>query len=199
VPDVRRNPRRSDVSTERKGNRMAFEKIQYTTTRLSRTIGMVDMLFFVGGPSLAGWLLTKDSSTALLYGFYGFIGVALLRGIARYMSSRRSFLEAKSHLLQHGFNADLEIARNFSIDTIAGKIAFMQLATMSYDLYDTFDILGCEHQWIEKHDSNGRLTKEKNVLVFRTRNPHTPLYKFNFFSHEQGELWLARVNAVLNR
>ena len=69
---------------------------------------------------------------------------------------------------------------------------------MSYQVYDRWDILGCEHQWVTKSNSNGQLSKTQNVLVFKTRNAQQPLYKIRLFDHATAELWLARINAVLN-
>ncbi|ELX11340.1 hypothetical protein Jab_2c34590 [Janthinobacterium sp. HH01] len=69
---------------------------------------------------------------------------------------------------------------------------------MSYQIYDRADILGCEHQWVNKSNSNGQLSKTENVLVFKTRNAQQPLYKIRLYDHATAELWLARMNAVLN-
>ncbi len=110
----------------------------------------------------------------------------------------RSFSEAKAHLLANGFQADMELRPVFVIDSAGKKIAFMDLQAMSYDVYDMQDILGCEHQWINKENKNGGMTKTQNILVFKTRNVHQPLYKFRPFDHATGELWLARINALLN-
>jgi hypothetical protein len=177
---------------------MTFEKIQYPAAPLSKPLGLMDLTLFVVGPGLATWLITSDYSTALLYGFYGFVVMAIVKSIARYRSLKRSFVEAKAHLTAQSFKTDLEFSTHFAIDSAAGKIAFVEPLTMSYDLYDMVDILGCEHQWINKSDSNDRLTKKNNVLIFKTRNPHQPLYKFGVLSHATGELWLARINALLN-
>lgn len=177
---------------------MSQKKIQYTTTPLSKTVGLFDMAFFVAGPGLLAWLITGDSSTGLLFGCGGLTAIAIVKGISRHRSSKRSFSEAKAHLIANGFKADMEFRQLFVIDSVGKKIAFMNLQAMSYEVYDMHDILGCEHQWISKANTNGQMEKTQNILIFKTRNVHQPLYKFRVFSHATGELWLARINALLN-
>jgi hypothetical protein len=156
------------------------------------------MAAFVAGPSWLTWQISGDSSAGLLVGCGGLAAVAIVKGIGRHRSSKRSFLEAKAHLLANGFRSDMEFRQLFAIDSVGKKIAFMDLQAMSYEVYDVHDILGCEHQWVNKANTRGDIAKTQNILVFKTRNVHQPLYKFQVFDHARGELWLARINALLN-
>ena len=177
---------------------MQVKKVQFTTTPLSKAIGLVDLMLFVLGPGLVAWLVTNDSITSLLYGLGGFAIIALLRSVARYRSQKISFSNAKAHLRNNGFAPDLEFGHMFVVDSTAKKIAFMSLVTMEYEIYSMNEILSCKHQWVSGAGSNGNVRKQKNFLVFNTTNPHNPIYKFWTFDHATGELWMARINAMLN-
>lgn len=177
---------------------MSPQKIQYTTTPLSKSVGLSDAALFFAGPSLLVWLSTENLPLGLLIGCIGLIAIAIVKGISRHRSSMRSFSDAKAHLLANGFQADMELRPLFVIDSAGKKIAFMYLQAMSYEIYGMHDILGCEHQWVNKANANGQIAKTQNVLIFKTRNVHQPIYKFQTYNHATGELWLARINALLN-
>jgi hypothetical protein len=122
--------------------------------------------------------------------------------------SAKSFLDAKRQFAKQGFNAELEHSPQLLIDSKAKKIAFVETGNALYDLYDLSDILGWEHQWLNKSKTSysglsGRTTTTKseqanNVLVFKTNNVHKPLVKVAIPSYAQGELWMARLNALIN-
>lgn len=177
---------------------MAFENVQYTAVPLSRTMGLLDLAMFVAAPGFIVQMVSGDTSTAAWTAFAAFLMLAAVIGVRRHISLKRSFAAAKQHLAEHGIKVDLEFARQLAIDSSAGKVAFVTPDTMSYQVYDRADILGCEHQWVTKSDTGGRLSKTQNVLVFKTRNAQQPLYKIRTFDHATGELWLARMNAILN-
>ncbi|MDR7047765.1 hypothetical protein J2X54_000200 [Duganella sp. 3397] len=177
---------------------MSPKKSQYPTRPLSKTLGLFDMAVFVVVPGLLAWQITGDSSEALLIGCGGFVVIAVVKGIRRHLSSKGSFADAKKHLQANGFRVDMEFRQLFAVDSVGKKIAFMDLQAMSYEVYDMKDILGCEHQWVNKTTANGQIEKTQNVIVFKTRNVHQPLYKFRAFDHGTCELWLARINALLN-
>lgn len=177
---------------------MVFENIQYTTVPLSSAIGLLDLTIFVAVPGLIAQMTSNDTTTTALSAFGGFLMLATIKSVRRYFSTKSSFFAAKEHLAQRGIKADLEFAHQLVIDSVAGKVAFVTPATMSYQLYDRTDLLGCEHQWVVKSNASGRLSRTQNVLVFKTRNAQQPLYKIRMFDHATGELWLARMNAVLN-
>jgi hypothetical protein len=177
---------------------MHVEKIQYTTKALSSGVGMVDFTLLVLGPGIVTWAMTSDTTLGLLVGSAGLVVAVIIRTIVRHFSSNRSFAEAKAHLLENSFETDFELPRQFAIDSSKKKIAFVSTTTMTYEMYDMNDILGCEHQWVNKSGTGGRIEREKNTLIFRTRNPKQPQYKFQIMSHSQAELWLARINALLN-
>ena len=177
---------------------MQITKVQFTTTPLSKPIGPLDALLFVLLPGLAAWLVAEDSFTGFVFGAGGFAIIALVKTVARYRSAKLSFARAKVHLKDNGFNPDLEFGHMFAMDSASKKIAFMSLASMEYEIYPAREILSCEHQWTSTPSSNGQILKKQNYLVFNTTNPHSPLYKFRTFDHATGELWLARVKAVIN-
>lgn len=177
---------------------MQVKKVQFTTTPLSKPIGLMDLILYVAAPGLAAWFVTDDSLKGLLYSAGGFVLVALVKSIARYRSQKTGFADAKNHLAKNGFTPDLEFGHAFLVDSVAKKIAFVSLTTMEYEIYQAREILSCEHQWVSEPGSNGHLKKKQNFLVFNTTNAHSPIYKFWTFDHATGELWLARMNAVLN-
>ena len=121
---------------------------------------------------------------------------------------KQSFLDAKSHLVNQGYQTDFEQTPTLAIDVKARKIAFIEPSTESYDFYDLSDILEWEHQWVNKTNTSQNLlngnvirlkdSQESNVLVFKTNNPHKPLYKVAIGSHANGETWMARLNALVN-
>lgn len=177
---------------------MAFENVQYTTVSLSKPIGLLDLVVFVALPGGAAQAISNDTTIAILAAVAGFAAIAVIKSVRRYFSLKTSFAAAKAHLAKQGINADLEFPHELAVDSVSGKIAFVAPATMSYQIYDRADLLGCEHQWVTKSTSNGRLEKTKNVLIFKTRNAQQPLYKIRVFDHATAELWLARMNAILN-
>jgi hypothetical protein len=177
---------------------MQVEKTQYTTKPVSNQVGMVGLTLLIGVPGILAWALTSDATVAVLIGIGGLAVAAVIGAVARHRNSNRSFTEAKMHLLANGFETDFELPRQFAIDSSQKKIAFVSPATMTYEIYDMNDILGCEHQWVNTSGTGGRIEREKNTLVFKTRNPKQPQYKFMILSHSQAELWLARINALLN-
>jgi hypothetical protein len=177
---------------------MAFENVQYTTTQLSKPISLIDLVIFVALPAGCVQGLSGDTTMAALAALSGFAVIAVIKAARRYFSLKTSFEAAKVHLAEAGIKVDLELPHQLAVDSSTGKIAFVAPANMSYQIYDRSDLLGCEHQWITKSDSRGQLSKSQNVLIFKTRNAQQPLYKIRVFDHATGELWLARINAVMN-
>lgn len=177
---------------------MTFESIQYTSQPLTSSVGLVDMTLFVAGPGLAAHAILDSAAVTFLSAVAGFIIVATVKSVRRYFSVKRSFAAAKAHLAARGMNTDFEFAEQLAVDSAAGKIAFVTPLSMSYQVYGRSDILGVEHQWVTRSGTGGRLSKAQNVLVFKTRNAHQPLYKIRMFDHATAELWLARMNAWLN-
>ena len=177
---------------------MAFEHIQYTNVPVSSSVGLLDLIIFFAGPGLVTYAISDDTTTAAVAAISGLLAVLVIKSIRRYFSARRSFITAKVHLAEQGINVDMEFAHQLAVDSVAGKIVFVTPVTMSYQIYERDDILSCAHQWVAKPNINGRPSRTQNVLVFQTRNARQPLYKIQMFTHAAGELWLARLNAVLN-
>ena len=177
---------------------MAFDNVRYTDVPISRPIGLLDLVIFVALPGCVAQGLSSDTALTVLTSVAGFAVIAVIRSVRRYFSLKTSFAAAKAHLAKQGINADLEFPHELAVDSVSGKIVFVAPATMSYQVYDRADLLGCEHQWVTKSSTNGRMSKTQNILVFKTRNAQQPLYKIRVFDHATAELWLARMNAVLN-
>jgi hypothetical protein len=177
---------------------MAFDNVQYTTVSLSKPIGLLDLAAFVALPGCVAYGISNDMTVAALASVAGFAVIASIKSVRRYFSLKTSFAAAKAHLAKRGINADLEFPYELAVDSVSGKIAFVVPAAMSYQVYDRADLLSCEHRWVIKSSTNGRLSKTQNILVFKTRNAQQPLYKIRVFDHATAELWLARMNAVLN-
>lgn len=133
---------------------MAFENVQYTTVPLSRSIGLLDLLIFVAAPGFIAQMVSGDTTTVGLSALTAFLMLAAVKSIRRYFSLKSSFAAAKWHLAEHGIEADLEFAHHLATDSHAGKVAFVIPETMSYQVYDRANILGCEHQWVTKSDAS---------------------------------------------
>jgi hypothetical protein len=177
---------------------MTFKTVQYTTMPLGGSIGLLDLAIFVAAPGLIAQLVIGDTTTTVVVAVSGFFLLAVAKAIQRHLSSKRSFKAAKQHLAQHGVSVDLEFSQQLAVDSSSGKIVFVAPAAMSYQIYDRNDFLDCAHQWVSTSGPNGQLTRTQNILVFKTRNPQQPLYKIRMINHATAELWLARINAVLN-
>lgn len=188
---------------------MAFEKIKYISTPVPH-LHFVKLGFLWGSISFAfGWLLLGSIGWGILLAIGGITIGILLPGYKIIRERGKSFSEAKKHLANHGCQADFELVPLLAIDSKSRKIAFVNPHMGSYDLYDFSDILGWEHQWVNKANTvsslwSARVTylqdsKTKNVLVFQTKNPHQPLYKISLLAHSAGEIWMARLNAMMSR
>jgi hypothetical protein len=188
---------------------MAFEKIKYLTTSVQKPNFTKLCLLWGVVPFLAGWLFLGGGGWGVLVAIAGMIVGILLSGYKIMRAQRKSFSDAKAHFVKQGYQADFELKTLLAIDSKARKIAFIDHIAGSYDLYDFSDILGWEHQWVNKANTvrnvwDGRITylkdsKTNNMLVFQTKNPHQPLYKFAILGHANGETWMARLNAMMSR
>jgi len=104
----------------------------------------------------------------------------------------------------HGVIFDFDLGA-MGIDTKNRKAVFFSGGN-GYDVYDLADILGWEHQWVNKTSTEkgafgvARSTtrRAENVLVFKTNNPQKPIYKVGLRSHADGEVWMARLSAIIN-
>jgi hypothetical protein len=74
---------------------MSPKKTQYTTRTLSKTVSLFDMAAFVVAPGALAWQITGDSSEGLLVGCGCFAAIAIVKGVGRHLSSKRSFSDAK--------------------------------------------------------------------------------------------------------
>ena len=137
---------------------------------------------------------------------FGLTGIRIVVGSKDW---GRSFGQAKTHMTKQGFQVDFTYSPRLLIDAQNRKLALVSPGAGSYDFYDLTDILGWEHTWMNKSapliaNISGRATrlihtKEDNMLVIKTNNPDNPLYQFPIGSYDNGQLWLARLNALINR
>lgn len=121
-------------------------------------------------------------------------------------SNRATYQAAKADLVKRGHSPDFQVGSAL-IDSKSKIIAFVNLGAKTYDLYGTRDILGWEHQWVNKTEVSTNAWGDRarssssavdNVLAFKTNNPAKPLYKVKLASHREGEEWMARLGAIIN-
>jgi len=186
---------------------MAFETIKYAKS-LDKPNNLKDLLLFIFTPFAAGWVIFGFwwAFVVMLAVLFGVAGIRIVVGSKDW---GRSFQQAKTHMTKQGFQVDFTHSPRLIIDATNRKIALVSPGAGSYDLYDLTDILGCDHTWMNKSAPQitnfaGRATrlihtKEDNMLVIKTKNPHNPLYQFPIGSYDNGQLWLARLGALINR
>lgn len=180
---------------------MAYEFVRFTSTnQLPRLRTMA------GGPAiiafLAGWIFGGLST-----GFFWAVVVLMIGSLFWFVKRNKAVYEAaKSDLSKRGYNVDFQVG-NALIDSRAKIIAFVDLASCTYDLYSAGDILGWEHQWVNhtevtsnvwRTQANSTTRQTRNEIVFKTNNPGKPLYKVPVTSYRAGEEWMARLGAIIN-
>jgi len=121
-------------------------------------------------------------------------------------AARRDLLvDVRSNLTQRGYWIHHEL-NTMLIDAAKRRIFFLDGATRSCDAYDFGDIREWEHQWVNHTEASvgpfgnvrSRTNQRDSVLVLKTNNPARPLYKVRTGSHANGELWMAKLSALLN-
>lgn len=151
----------------------------------------------------AGWMLSGKMGAG---SGWAVAGLAIGSFIWFVKRNNSVYGAAKADLAKRGHNADFQIG-NALIDSKARIFAFVDLAAKTYDFYSAHDILGYEHQWVDKIDASTNVWGDKirantsqagNVLVFKTNNPAKPLYKVPLVNHRAGEEWMARLAAIIN-
>lgn len=113
---------------------------------------------------------------------------------------------AEKDMARRGYHPDFRLGHAL-IDSKARVVAFVDLLARNYALYRANDILGWEHQWIDKTsaavnfwgtDVNANTARSSNVLVIKTNNPSNPLYKLRMPNDRVCEVWMARLDAIFN-
>lgn len=181
---------------------MTYELIQLSSSenqpKFGKIAGLTTAVAFV-----AGWGLSGKMGVGGIWAFVGFVVGSIIWFIKR---NNTVYSDAKTDLVSRGYNIDFQVG-NALIDSKAKVIAFVDLASRTYDLYSACDILGWEHQWTDKTtastnawgDSIRAHTRQaSNILVFKTNNLAKPLYKVPLVSHQAGEQWMARLDAIIN-
>lgn len=184
---------------------MAHELVRFTSTNLQlqfgKKVGMPAIIAF-----LAGWILGEIS-----VGIFWAVATLVIGGLVLFVKHNKAIYEAactaaRSDLSTRGYNVDFQVGTAL-IDSKSKIIAFVDLANKSYDLYGARDILGWEHQWVDKttattnawgNQSSATTRQTNNAIVFKTNNPAKPLYKVPVISHRDGEEWMARLGAIIN-
>lgn len=182
---------------------MAYEMVQFSPVEGGPPFGRIA----VGTAAItfaAGTMLSGSMGVGGLWAITGL--VLMLIGILIWLIQRNKEVcgNAKAHLTKQGNEVDFQLG-NALIDSRAKVIAFVDVNKRTYDRYCTRDILGLEHQWVNKTTASGlgnnivtNTRQIDNVVVFKTNNPAKPLYKVPVGSYEAGELWMARLGAIIN-
>lgn len=180
---------------------MSYELIQFSSDTQRPKFGKVEMLS-MGIPFVAGWMLS-GMGTGI---FMAIVGLGVGGIILSLKRNNEVLREAKNHFAKRGHNVDFQLG-HVLIDAKAKVIAFVDLSKRSYDLYGARDILGWEHQWIDKTTASANVWGDNirantrqvnNVLVIKTKNPAKPLYKVPLINYRTGEQWVARLDAIIN-
>ena len=182
---------------------MSFETVQHT--KPVPVPGLAGTIPYAIVPLAIGWYVVGFNA-----GFFAMCIVLVASTGARNGLAttkwHRSYAAARAAFIERGFKVDFEHDPRLMVDAGQRKIAVVSPADGSYDLFDLSDILGWEHLWddMNKHTTNSRgyitsskIVHKNNRLVLKTRNPHKPRYEFPIGNYETGELWMARLAALL--
>lgn len=181
---------------------MAYQRVQFSLSenrpRFGKIAGGVAVVAF-----MAGWMLSGNIGAGVVWAVAGLV----VGSIVWFIKSNSALYEAaKADLGKRGHNADYQVGQAL-IDSKSKVIAFVDLGAKTYDFYSLYDILGYEHQWIDKIDGSTNVWGDKirantrqasNQLVFKTNNPAKPLYKVPLPNHRTGEEWMARLGAIIS-
>ncbi len=192
-------------------NVLIKEHMTAETVRYDKPIGkpsvVLDVLYVFSTLAVGGFCLLRGIWLGVL-GAALFMGALYFGRLASVTNAwHRSYASARRHMVNAGYKIDFEHDPRLMVDTARRKIAVVTPADGVYDIMDFTDILEWEHLWINKEtprstDSAQRLlgsqyTKENNRLVLKTRNPHVPRYEFPIGNYDTGQLWMARLSALL--
>ena len=117
------------------------------------------------------------------------------------------FSEAKSDFSASGRQIYFHIQGQVLIATSMREIAFVDAFAGRYDTYHFNDIRTWKHTWVDKLEvqsnawgdkASGHTRRAKNILVITTTNPQKPVYRIHLSGHTQGEIWMARLEALIN-
>lgn len=184
---------------------MAYEVVQFLCTNKQLPFKKMGA-WGAGLGFIAGWVSSGKIGGGIISAIVGLLLAGITWFFKRDSEAIREALRASSaNFAERGYNADFTID-NVLIDSKAKVIAFVNTAAKTYDLYSTDDILGWEHQWVNQTSTttnplggtHSRSMQTKNVLVFKTNNPQKPLYKARVSNHQEGDYWMARLNAIFN-
>jgi hypothetical protein len=182
----------------------------YEFVRITPTIPRSQFVMMAALPAaiafLGGWA-NGGSSTAITWAVVAF----LIFGFIWFFRHNKAVYDAilsaaKADLSTRGHNVDFQVGTAALIDSKSKIIAFVDFANKAYDLYSVRDILGWEHQWVNKTAANTNVwgtqasvntRQANNTIVFKTNNPSKPLYKIPVSSHRDGEEWMARLGAII--
>lgn len=184
---------------------MTFETVRYDKP-LGKVSNLRDIAYMATAFGL-GWLFG-----GFWIGVLSFLAVPFIlvgsRLVLMTNAWHAGFAVAKRHMTKQGYTVDFEHDPRLMIDSKQRKVAVVTPAEGVYDLLDFNDILEWEHLWIDKSTPrkamlNERVigmtyTRENNRLVLKTRNPHTPRYEFPIGNYDTGQLWMARLGALLS-
>lgn len=181
---------------------MAYELIQFSSLENQPQFGK----FAGGGAAVAfvgGWMSSGKPGTGALFAIAGLMIGSIVWFILR---NNSVYAAAKADLAKRGHHTDFQVGNAF-LDSKTKVIAFVDLQAKTYDLFRGQDILGWEHQWVDKVSASTNVwgdnirantRQASNVLVFKTTNLAKPLYKVPLISHRAGEEWVVRLGAIFN-
>lgn len=185
---------------------MTCETVTYAKP-LGKPNNLRDVLLVIIAPFLVGWAIFGFwwGILLMLASLFGVHGIRVVMAAA---GGSTSFEQAKEHLVAHGYQVDFAGEPWLAIDSQKRKIALVSPNDGTYDLYDLSDLLQWEHQWVDHETpirsmvtnriSNVRISKINNRLIIKTKNPHKPRYEFQINSYDIGQLWVARLGALVN-
>jgi hypothetical protein len=181
---------------------MAFERVKFETIPVRP--GFLSTSAVLCVPAyLLGWFKPGESIAGITLTIVCLTIVLVIWVIRRKHSQLKAATEAFE---QRGYKLDFQLG-TLIVDSKAKVLAFADMNQLTIDFYSTRDILEWEHQWVDQTttDTNvwgnraqSRTTATQNILVIKTNNPANPVYKVPCLGHAMGQVWLARLSALIN-
>lgn len=181
---------------------MAFERVTFEVgnqvPRFCPTYAVIGIPIFV-----AAWVMANDLTVGAFCGLASAL-IAVMLWERQSAQARMKF--AIDAFTQRGHQMDFQLG-TLLIDSKAKVLAFVNLRQKSMDFYSARDILEWNHHWIDKTTTqvnawgdraHSRTRATQNEIVIKTNNPACPIYRIPIMGHGAGEVWMARLAAIVN-
>jgi hypothetical protein len=181
---------------------MAFERVTFEVgsqvPRFWPTYATIGIPLFV-----SAWIVANSLAVGVFFG----LASALIALLVWQQQSTKAYMKfAIDAFRQRGHQMDFQLG-TLLIDSKAKVLAFVNLRQKSMDCYSARDILEWNHHWVDKTTTqvnawgnlaHSRTRATQNEIVIKTNNPACPIYKIPIRGHGVGQVWMARLSAIVN-